>query len=67
MRLICKLLLEFEDEILNATETLLNDKKVSCTKIDCLIHTILLVITCLLLSVIICVSCYVCYKIYQPK
>ena len=67
MRLICKLLLGFEDEVLNATETLLYDKKVSCTKIDCLIHTILLVITCLLLSVIICVICYVCYKIYQPK
>ena len=34
MRLICKLLLGFEDEVLNATETLLYDKKVSCTKID---------------------------------
>ena len=39
-RLIRKLVLEKEDEILNTTETSLDDKKVTCEKINCLIHTI---------------------------
>ena len=38
-RLIGKLVLECEDEILNTTETLLNDKKVACARNNCLIHT----------------------------
>ena len=39
-RLIRKLVLEYEDEILNTTETSLDDKKVTCEKINCFIHTI---------------------------
>ena len=39
-RLIGKLVLECEDEILNTTGTLLNDKKVACPKSNYLIHTI---------------------------
>ena len=46
-RLISKLILECKDEILNTTETLLNDKKVACAKSTCLIHTISLeIISC---------------------
>ena len=39
-------------------ETLLNDKEVACAKSNCIIHTILLVIICLFLLVVICVSCF---------
>ena len=39
-RLIGKLALEYEDEILNTTETSLDDKKVISGKSNCLIHTI---------------------------
>ena len=44
-----KLVLGYEDEILNTTETLLYDKKVTCEKSNCLIHTTSLVVLCLLL------------------
>ena len=37
-------MLECEDEVLNTTETLLNDKIVAYAKINCFIHTILLII-----------------------
>ena len=47
-RLIDKLVLECEDEILSTTETLLNDKKVANSKSNSLMHTISLVIICLL-------------------
>ena len=33
-----KLVLEWEDEILNITEILLNDKKVACAKSNCIFH-----------------------------
>ena len=66
-RLIDELVLECEDEMINITETLLNDKKVACAKSNCLIHTISLVIICLLLLVVICVSCYFYYMKYRPK
>ena len=42
-RLIDKLVLEFEDEILNTTENLLDDKKVACAKSNCLIGNCMLV------------------------
>ena len=55
-RLIGKLVLVCENEILYKTEALLNDKKVACEN-NCLIHAISLIIICLLLLVVICVSC----------
>ena len=58
--LIDKLVLECEDEILDTTETSLDDKKETCEN-NCLIHTISSVIICLLLIVVICVSCYFYY------
>ena len=59
--------MECEDEILNTTETLLNHKKVAFEKSNPLIHTISLVITCLLLLFVICVCCYFYYTKYRPK
>ena len=63
--LIFKVLLQFEDEILNATETLLNDKKLACAKSNCLIHTISLIVICLLLLVmfVICLLLFLLCKI----
>ena len=55
-RLAGKLVLECQDEILNTTETILYDKKVACSKSNCLIHTILLVMICLLFLAVNCVS-----------
>ena len=65
--LIGKLVLECEDEILNTTETLLNDKKVAHEKSNCLLHTISLVIVYFLLLVVVCVSCYFFYTKYRLK
>ena len=65
--LVSKLALECEDEILNRTETLLNDKKVTYAKSNCLIRTISLVIICLCLLVAICVSCYFYQRKYRSK
>ena len=65
--LVSKLALECEDEILNRTETLLNDKKVTYAKSNCLIRTISLVIICLCLLVVICVSCYFYQRKYRSK
>ena len=56
-----KLVLEGQDEILNTTETILNGKKVACSKSSCLIHTILLVMICSLLLAINCVSYFFYY------
>ena len=50
-RLIGKLVLVCEDEILNTTKTSLDDKEVICEKSNYLIHTILMVIICLLLVI----------------
>ena len=66
-RLICKLVLECEDEILNKTETSFNSKKAACSKSNCLIYTISLAIICLLFLVVICVSCYFYYTNYRTK
>ena len=48
--LISKLVLECEDEILNATENSLDDKKKHAKNSNCLIHTISLVIIWLVIS-----------------
>ena len=63
--LVSKLPLECEVEILNRAETLLNDKKVTYAKSNCLIRTISLVIICLCLLVVICVNFY--QRKYRPK
>ena len=44
--LIGKLVLECEDKTLNAIENSLDDKKVTCKKNNCLIHTFSLEIIC---------------------
>ena len=60
-----------EDKILNTTETLLNNKKVTYAKSSCVMYTISLVIICLLLLVVIwlkqIVSCYFYHLRYWPK
>ena len=58
---ISKLVLECEDEKLNTTETSPDDKKITCGKSNCLIHTISLLIKCLLLSAVISTGCYYYY------
>ena len=63
-RLFGKLVLECEDETLNTTENLLNDKRVAFTKSDCFSHNISLIIMCLLLLVVICY--FYCTK-YRSK
>ena len=50
-----------QDEILNTTETSFDDKKVTCGKSNCLIHTISLVIICLLFLIVVFVSSYFYY------
>ena len=56
-----KLMLTCEDKLLNTTETSLDDKKVTCEKSNCLIHTMSFVIIYLLLLIVICVSRYFSY------
>ena len=51
--LINKLVLTCEDEVLNTTETTLDDDKATIEKYNCLIHTISLVIICLLLLLLL--------------
>ena len=64
-RLISKLVLECEEKTLNTTENSLGDKKVvACEKSNFLIHTISLIIICLLLLVVISISCYFYYTKY---
>ena len=63
--LIGKLVLEYEDEILNTT--LLNNKKVAYAKRNCLIHTISSIIICLLSLFVTCVICYFYYKKCRSK
>ena len=53
--LVGKLVLRCEDEILNITEILLNDKKVTCEKSNCFIHTISSIMLCLFN-----ISCHLC-------
>ena len=54
--LFVKLVLACEDEILNITAASFDDKKVTCQKCNYLIHTISLVIICLLSLVVISIS-----------
>ena len=56
-----------EDEILNATETSFDDRKVVLANSNCFILTISLIIICFLLLVVICVSCYFYYTKYRLK
>ena len=49
--LFCKLVIAYEDGILNTTVTSPVDERVTCAKNNCLIYTISLVIICLLLLV----------------
>ena len=65
--LIRKLVLQYENEILNATETSLDDKTVTYAKNNCLILKISLGVVYLLLIVVICVTCYFCYKNHRSK
>ena len=64
--LLNKLLLICKDEILNTTETSL-DNKLVVWRNNRFIHTILLVITCSLLLVIVSIGCYYFYKRYWKK
>ena len=66
-RLVDKLVLACEDEILNTTENLLNEKKVTSEKNICFIQTTSLIIICLLLLVVISISCYSYYANYRSK
>ena len=61
-----KLVLACEDEIFNTTETSVDNKKSTYEKGNCLIHTISLIIICLLSLFLACLlvvitSCYSCY------
>ena len=53
-----RLVLECEDEILNTTETLTNDKQETWDKNNCVIHAVSLVIIYLLLLDIVSIGCY---------
>ena len=51
-------MLEWEDEILNTTDTIsITDDNVT-SKNNCLIYIILLIIMCLMLLTIVSISCY---------
>ena len=65
-RLLDKLVLICEDEILIITETSLN-KKVTCERNYCLIHTISLATICTLLLIFACSGCYYYYTRYWKK
>ena len=61
-----KLVLACEDEIFNTTETSVDNKKSTYEGGNCLIHTISLIIICLLSLFLACLlvvitSCYSCY------
>ena len=56
-----KNVLEYGNGVLNTAETSLVDKKVMCEIINYLIHPISLIIICLLLLVVISVSCFFHY------
>ena len=58
--LIGKLVLECEDEVLNANKTLLDYQKIT-SKRNYFIHTISLAIICLLLFAVVSIGCYYYY------
>ena len=66
-RLIGKLVLESEDEILNTTETSLDDKKETCEKSNRLIDTVSLIVICMLLLAVVSIACYYYYTRYWKK
>lgn len=66
-RLISKLVLQFEDEMLNTAESYTDDKKVPKGKSNRLIHTISLVVIWLLLLAVISIVCYYYYIRYWIK
>ena len=55
-RLIDKLVLACEGEILTKTKISLDDEKVTCDEISFLVHNILLIIICLILIVSVSIS-----------
>ena len=59
-----KLILTREIEMLNTTEILMNYKKITSEKSNCLNHIISLVIICLSLLFVISISCYFYYTKY---
>ena len=61
-----KLVLVCKDEILKATETSLDNEKVTCEKKNCLIQTTSLVILCSFL-VFMSISCYYYYTRRRNK
>ena len=65
-RLVGKLVLACADEILNTTKTFLHNKIAVC-ETKCLIHTIALVIKCLLLIAVNFISCYLYHKKHGSK
>ena len=61
-------MLACEGETLNTIKTWLDYKKVTGQKNEYFIHTILLVIICLLLLVVLCISCYLLWnKVLDKK
>ena len=60
-RLIVKLVLECEDEMLDRTDTSVDNNKEACEKDNYFIHTISLVIICLWLLVVVSTLCYYYY------
>ena len=62
-RLIGKLVLSCECEVLNATETIL-DNKIAIRENNCLMCTMSLVITCTLLLVVVPIVCHYYYTRY---
>ena len=66
--LIDKVLLTYGNEILNTAKASLDDKSVTCKISNCLIHTISLVIICLLILVAVFISCFfIIQNIVQNK
>ena len=59
-RLIGRLVLECQDEILNTTKT-------SCKKNNCLMHTISLLFICLLLLIVVFIGCYLYFTKHGLK
>ena len=55
-RLIGKFVLQCEDEMLNRTDTSVDDNKEACEKYNVFIHTILLIIICFWLLVVVSIT-----------
>ena len=66
-QLIPKLVLEPEDEILNTTQSLLDNKKVARQKSNCFINAVSLIVICTLLLAVASISCYCYYTRFRKK